>query len=93
MPNRRLTDPEMARDAWDHAADAYAQGQASGRDFYRFEFLGPAQAAVSGDVAGMRALDVGCGSGYFARDMARRGACVVGVDISARMVEHARREG
>jgi ubiquinone/menaquinone biosynthesis C-methylase UbiE len=38
----------------------------------------------------MRLLDVGCGSGYFAREMARRGARVTGVDISPRMIEHAR---
>jgi SAM-dependent methyltransferase len=84
-------DADAARDAWDHAADAYAQGQASGRDFYRYEFLGPAQVALCGQVRGMRVLDVGCGSGYFAREMARLGARVVGVDLSPRMIGHARR--
>ncbi|HEX8244240.1 MAG TPA: class I SAM-dependent methyltransferase [Longimicrobium sp.] len=84
-------DAAAARAAWDRAADAYAQGQASGRDFYRYEFLGPVQVALCGPVRGMRVLDVGCGSGYFAREMARLGANVVGVDLSPRMIEHARR--
>lgn len=84
-------DAASVREAWDRAAEAYAQGQAAGRDHYRFAFLGPAQVATCGDVRGMRVLDVGCGSGYFAREMARLGARVVGVDISPRMLEHARR--
>jgi SAM-dependent methyltransferase len=83
-------DAASVRDAWDHAADAYAQGQASGRDYYRYEFLGPAQVAACGSVRGLRVLDVGCGPGYLARELARLGARVAGVDISARMIEHAR---
>ena len=82
-------DAAAARAAWDHAADAYAGGQASGRDFYRLEFFGPAQVALCGDVAGLRLLDVGCGAGYFAREMARRGARVTGVDLSPRMLRPA----
>jgi hypothetical protein len=47
-------DAESVMRAWDRAADAYAQGQASGRDYYRYEFLGPAQVAVCGDVNNVR---------------------------------------
>lgn len=83
-------DTDAARAAWDHAADAYAAGQASGRDYYRLEFFGPAQVALCGEVAGLRLLDVGCGAGYFAREMARRGARVTGVDLSPAMLRHAR---
>jgi SAM-dependent methyltransferase len=85
-------DAESATRAWDRAADAYAHGQASGRDYYRYEFFGPAHVAACGDVGGLELLDVGCGAGYFAREMARRGARVTAVDISPRMIEHARRE-
>jgi len=35
-------DAEAVARAWNRAADAYAQGQAAGRDYYRYEFLGPA---------------------------------------------------
>lgn len=83
-------DAASVREAWDRAADAFVAGQRSGRDYYRHEFLGPAQVAMCGAVAGTRLLDVGCGGGYIAREMARRGARVVGIDISPRMVEHAR---
>ena len=40
--------------------------------------------------AGMRILDVACGSGIVAGHAARRGARVIGVDLAPRMVELAR---
>lgn len=83
-------DRDSVRDSWNRAADPYADGQASGRDFYRYEFFGPAQIALCGDVRGLRALDVGCGAGYFARELAVRGANVSAADLSPRMVEKAR---
>ena len=88
QPAKRF-DADSVRDEWNTAADAWAEGQASGRDFYRFAFFGPAHAAFCGEVRGLRVLDVGCGSGYFSREMARRGALVTGVDISPRMLAHA----
>ena len=90
MPGRpQRFNAEAVRELWDTAAGAYAEGQASGRDYSRLEFFGPAHIALCGDVQGLRILDVGCGTGYFAREMARRGARVTGVDISSRMLEHA----
>ncbi|MGW7094881.1 class I SAM-dependent methyltransferase [Streptomyces sp. NPDC054874] len=45
-----------------------------------------------GDVTGRSVLDLGCGSGLYARRLRREGAArVVGMDESAAMVEHARR--
>ncbi len=82
-------DPDSVREAWDHAADAYAGFQADGSDYYRLEFFGPAQIEACGDVRGLTLLDVGCGSGYFSRAMAERGANVTGVDLSAGMLRHA----
>jgi ubiquinone/menaquinone biosynthesis C-methylase UbiE len=36
--------------------------------------------------------DLACGQGVVARELARRGACVTGVDVSERLLEIARRE-
>ncbi|HXX85202.1 MAG TPA: class I SAM-dependent methyltransferase [Casimicrobiaceae bacterium] len=83
-------DADSVREEWDTAANAYAEGQATGRDYCRLEFFGPAQVALCGEVQGLRLLDVGCGTGYFAREMARRGATVTAVDLSPAMLAHAR---
>jgi SAM-dependent methyltransferase len=39
---------------------------------------------------GRRVLDLGCGPGLYANRLARTGARVTGIDLSARSVEHAR---
>jgi hypothetical protein len=63
MPARsEQFDAASVRDEWDTAADAYAEAQATGRDYYRLEFFGPAQVALCGEVQGLRLLDVGCGN-------------------------------
>jgi ubiquinone/menaquinone biosynthesis C-methylase UbiE len=47
----------------------------------------------AGDVTGKKILDVGCGSGVYAVDFARRGAQrVVGIDLSNNMLKLARQE-
>lgn len=43
-----------------------------------------------GDVQGRRVLDLACGQGRIARELARRGASVVGIDISAVLLAKAR---
>ena len=43
-----------------------------------------------GDVAGKRVLELGCGTAYFSSWLARRGAAVVGLDLSERQLERRR---
>lgn len=56
------------------------------------DFTGrPPVLELCGGVAGLDVLDVGCGEGYVAREIRRRGAArVVGFDLSAQMIEQAR---
>ena len=51
----------------------------------------PAVEALMGDVAGRRVCDLACGQGRVARHLADRGGHVLGVDLSARLLEIARR--
>jgi SAM-dependent methyltransferase len=77
--------------AWDNAAVAWDTFVESGADYYRTEVHGPALLAACEPVAGRRVLDLGCGQGWFSRQLAQRGAEVVGIDISAAQVANARR--
>jgi SAM-dependent methyltransferase len=43
------------------------------------------------DVNGAHVLDAGCGSGFYAEELVRRGARVTAVDASAEMAKHAQR--
>lgn len=57
---------------------------------YRNHFLLPLTLQMLGEVRARRVLDLGCGEGGYSRELARRGAQVVGVDGSARLVQVAR---
>ncbi|MGH3686842.1 MAG: class I SAM-dependent methyltransferase [Pseudonocardiaceae bacterium] len=58
---------------------------------YRNDVEIPSLFSVLGSVHGKRVLDVGCGSGVYARMVKQRGAShVVGVDVSSCMIEVAR---
>lgn len=80
----------LARDAWDHGADAWQQFVRSGADYYRIWVHGPALLEACSVQADERVLDAGCGEGFFSRELARRGARVTGVDLSPRLVQYAR---
>jgi SAM-dependent methyltransferase len=71
---------------YDHIADFYEER--SGKTV-----SDPGTAALldlTGDVGGLRLLEVACGQGRVARELARRGAAVTGLDISAELLAKAR---
>jgi ubiquinone/menaquinone biosynthesis C-methylase UbiE len=99
QPARRPVSETESRRAnrreWDAYADEY---QATHGEFLRdVGFLwGPegvdeADVHVLGDVAGKRVLEVGCGAAQCARWLTSRGARSVGLDLSSRQLQHARR--
>jgi magnesium-protoporphyrin O-methyltransferase len=80
-----------ARDAWaqltsDAPVSRIRQTVRAGRDEMRATLL----SWLPGDLTGRRILDAGCGTGAAAVEMARRGAHVVAVDVSAGLIEIAR---
>jgi len=56
----------------------------------RDEPVTPLLLELAGDVSEARICDLGCGQGVLARNLARRGAQVVGVDISKKLIDMAR---
>jgi len=81
-------DDDSSNRSWDRVADDWI-AHADAND-YRNHFLMPRMLALVGDVRGRTILDLGCGEGGYARALAARGAHVVGVDGSARLIEVAR---
>lgn len=63
----------------DHARDG----------LYNAHYDRPACLALLGEVEGRTVLDAACGPGLYAEELVSRGATVIGLDISPRMVELA----
>jgi SAM-dependent methyltransferase len=78
----------LALHAYEQLADAYAARIDTKPHNAYYER--PAMMSLLPDVAGLRVLDAGCGPGVYAQWLAQRGAQVVAVDCSARMLEHAK---
>src|SRR4051794_13135511 len=79
----------MATSAYDEIAEWYDAWL--GDRSMRGDPFFPAAEALMGDVRGRRICDLACGQGRVARYLAEQGARIVGVDISARLLEIARR--
>ena len=79
---------DSSTECWERVADEWV-GHADSND-YRNQLLMPLTLRMLGDVSGQRILDLGCGEGGYARELARRGAAVVGVDGSERLIAVAR---
>jgi ubiquinone/menaquinone biosynthesis C-methylase UbiE len=75
---------------WDAALESWADFVREGKDFYREEMNNPAFFNLVGNVRGKQVLDLACGEGSNARILAKKGARVVGVDFSKKMIELAR---
>ncbi|MFI8823777.1 class I SAM-dependent DNA methyltransferase [Streptomyces sp. NPDC053431] len=84
----RSAPPERVND-YDRFAEAYSAENEN--NLVNAYYERPAMLALAGDVAGRRVLDAGCGSGPLSAALRARGAAVTGVDVSAGMLELARR--
>ena len=79
----------VALDAWESIAERYdAKIETKAHNAY---YERPATLALLPDVSGKRVLDAGCGPGVYAAWLLERGAEVIGVDVSPKMVEFARK--
>jgi SAM-dependent methyltransferase len=70
--------------------DAYADWRRSGIGAITEQLERKLVLELIGDVSGSKLLDLGCGDGKLAVELARRGACVTAVDASPSMIDAAR---
>ncbi|VVB76836.1 2-phytyl-1,4-naphtoquinone methyltransferase [uncultured archaeon] len=75
---------------WDRIADEYDKSVGEEGDFVHTRYINPAIFKFLGNAKGRSILDLGCGNGYLSRMLARKGAKVVGVDASQRMLDIAK---
>ncbi len=87
----QFSQEEIAR-YWDENADSWTEQVRKGWDVYRDYYNNPEFLRFAGELEGKAVLDDGCGEGYNTRILARLGARVIGVDISPKMIKHARQE-
>jgi SAM-dependent methyltransferase len=84
------------RAAWDAYSDEYQERHGdqladSGGAAWGTAQIPESELQVLGDVAGQDILELGCGAAQWSIALARRGARPVGLDLSERQLEHARR--
>lgn len=77
-------------DSWDLVAKDYDQLVGETGDVYHRTYLNPVVLKMLGEVEGERVLDLACGQGYFSRLLQKKGAEVVGVDLSGKLIAIAR---
>jgi SAM-dependent methyltransferase len=89
-----MTDPTESitsgayRFNYDQVAAQYASRVDSAP--YNALYERPAMLALLPPLEGLRILDAGCGSGWYAERLIERGAIIDAIDASAAMVDHAR---
>ncbi|MFJ9746572.1 class I SAM-dependent methyltransferase [Streptomyces chartreusis] len=84
-------DEERIRSSWDANAEVWDSNFEADGDAHRKYSSDEPLLAMLGDVTGLDVLDLGCGNGYLSRKLARRGASVTGVELSADMLKTALR--
>lgn len=88
MKRREDTTLPMALEAFEALADEFAAlAETKAHNAY---YERPATLSMLPDVTGLRVLDAGCGPGFYAEWLLDRGADVVAVDVSDRMVAIAK---
>jgi len=86
--DERERERPLALDAYEALADGYAKWAMTKAHNAYYER--PAMLSLLPDVDGLRVLDAGCGPGIYAEWLLDRGADVVCVDASPRMLAHTR---
>jgi SAM-dependent methyltransferase len=84
---------ERNRTFWDKLADEYQErhGEAIARPGWCVWQIPEEELQILGDVDGKDVLELGCGGGQWSVNLAKAGARAVGLDLSAKQLEHARR--
>jgi len=79
--------PEQAEEAWDKLANWYS---ARKKGSYEFKIQLSAILNLLDNLRGKSLIDIGCGPGTYSVEFAKRGANVLGIDLSQKMLDKAK---
>jgi len=79
--------------SWGKVANWYNKHLEGGDDTYQEKLIKPNLLRILDPKPGEEILDVGCGQGYFAREIGKLGAMVLGVDIGGELIRLAKEQG
>jgi len=92
VPLREAVSEAQISQAWDKFAHEWADRYTEYGDLNRQHVVDPVTFRLIGSIKDLRVLDAGCGNGYLCRLFAKKGARVVGVDISNEFIKMARQK-
>lgn len=78
--------------SWGNETDWYAE-HLEGNDTYHAKVVLPNVLRVIAPMKGQKVLEIGCGEGYFARALAKKGSEVTACDISPELIAIAKERG
>lgn len=76
--------------SWGNVADWYDNLLEKNKDSYQRVLILPNLIRLMQAKSGEKIVDLGCGQGFFARELAKLGAKVIGIDISPELINIAR---
>ncbi|MFL5626681.1 MAG: class I SAM-dependent methyltransferase [Ktedonobacteraceae bacterium] len=80
----------MTTSSYDQIATWYNESVRNGSLIH--DLAMPGIFTLLGEIAGQHICDLACGQGFLARQLARRGATVVGIDLSQQLLQMARHD-
>jgi ubiquinone/menaquinone biosynthesis C-methylase UbiE len=81
--------PKKSTSNWDRVAKEYDSLVGETGDFNHITYINPVILGILGNVKNYNILDLACGQGYFSKILHSKGAHVVGVDISEKLIKIA----
>jgi ubiquinone/menaquinone biosynthesis C-methylase UbiE len=78
--------------SWGKVANWYNQMLEEGEDTYQEKLIKPNLIRLLSPKPDEKILDVGCGQGFFARELAKAGAKVLGIDIAGELIKLAKEQ-
>lgn len=85
------TNISKQKHVWTDSSDTWANCKQHQTSILNKELVSKPLLKSLGDVNGLKILDAGCGEGTYCRYMAKRGAVVLGIDFSQKLIDIAKK--